>query len=287
MVKRGTVSGQLVAVRDTDDDASLQVRDWTICLITDPSLLPNDGRDGDKGEEGPEGKQGPQGKAGADGKDGAAGRNGVDGKSINFLGEWSPRLSYQPLDMVTLDGQTYIATEASRRKMPDDNPRQWALAAAKGERGERGERGIGQRGPGSGRLNLLQEQVDALLEGNTDLPEATAEVSIQRGEVVYVRADNSNLDLAKADALETSVPVGISVDTVSAGQTCRYVTNGPVTFDGWSLEPGRVYFLDFDVAGGLTRTEATDVGDFVIIIGTALTETMLNVEIHRAYKIGE
>lgn len=108
------------------------------------------------------------------------------------------------------------------------------------------------------------------------------------GGVVCVPSDG-HVDLAKADAFATSVPVGLAVAAVEAGNVGEYVTSGPLTIDDWtavtgsdSLEPGKIYFLSVDDAGcmGLTTSEVS--GTYVVIMGTALDAKTFKVDIHRA-----
>lgn len=108
------------------------------------------------------------------------------------------------------------------------------------------------------------------------------------GGVVYVPSDG-HVDLAKADAFATSIPVGLAAAGVEASSNGEYITSGPITVDDWtpvigteSLEPGKIYFLSVDEAGcmGLTTSEVS--GTYVVIMGTALTEKTFKVDIHRA-----
>lgn len=275
MRKRGTVIGDLIAVRDTDDEPSLDSRDWTICLITDASLLPSDGVDGkDSTVPGPAGKDSTvPGPAGLDSR--VPGPAGKDGKGFNFLNEWSPRLRYEPLDVVTSDGQTFICTEQNRRKPPEDNPREWALAAARGQKGDPGERGgAGQRGRSL--PHFLAEQGSG---GGSVTMQAIFDSDTSAGEVLYISGDG-HVDLAQANNYLTATAVGIATEDVAAGQTGDYIPVGPVTCETWNLTPATVYYLDPDVAGGITSTYPDESGQFVVILGAAATPNQLNLSIH-------
>lgn len=117
---------------------------------------------------------------------------------------------------------------------------------------------------------------------------ATFDASVSAGHVVYVPADN-HVDLAKADAFATSIPVGMALANVISGEVGSYATSGPITLEDWTpvigtqfLQPGKIYFLSVDDAGrmGITTSEVS--GTYVVIIGSALTQTTFNIEIHRA-----
>jgi hypothetical protein len=70
--------------------------------------------------------------AGVDGKDGR------DGRSLNVRGTFKAGESYRALDIVALNGGSFIA----RRDNPGPCPGAgWQLIASQGKRGEKGERG--------------------------------------------------------------------------------------------------------------------------------------------------
>jgi hypothetical protein len=87
-----------------------------VAMLPDPAELPQ------KGDPGPPG-------IGLPGKDAEP--------TINFRGDWK-RAEYVNGDVVTLAGQTWIATAANKSKPGVGNG--WSLFAAKGDRGPAGER---------------------------------------------------------------------------------------------------------------------------------------------------
>lgn len=85
------------------------------------------------GPTGPEGPQGPQGDPGA----------GV----INWLGAWSAVTAYEVNDAVSLNGSSYICTQAHTNQTPP-NITYWDVLAAKGNTGNTGATGAtGATGP--------------------------------------------------------------------------------------------------------------------------------------------
>jgi Collagen triple helix repeat (20 copies) len=104
------------------------------------------GPQGPQGEVGPVGPQGLQGVQGEIGPQGPQGDQGV-GIGGNFTGPWDVDADYNPLDIVTDLGQTWIALQANVGSEPVEGAN-WTLMAAKGDVGPQGDRGdIGPQGP--------------------------------------------------------------------------------------------------------------------------------------------
>lgn len=124
-----------------------------------------------------------------------------------------------------------------------------------------------------------------------DVPEpvaATFDSAASRGKVVYVSADN-HVDLAKANAFATSIPVGMALANVGNNEAGTYATGGPITLEDWThvigtefLQPGKIYFLSVSEAGCMTIETSQVSGTYVVIMGTALSQTTFRLDIHRA-----
>ena len=95
-----------------------------------------DGKDGAPGERGDRGEPGQQ-DCGADGE------NGNDGRSFNIRGTWSEAEIYQALDVVALNGASFVARCDNPETCPGEG---WQLIAAQGKRGNPGERGAAVKG---------------------------------------------------------------------------------------------------------------------------------------------
>lgn len=113
----------------------------------DPGRDGIDGAPGKDGEQGPQGEPGRDGKDGVDGrdgvdgkdgKDGADGRDGIDGKSVSVRGTFDPEAEYVELDIVALNGGSFIALKDAPGPCPGGG---WQLLASRGSRGEKGDRG--------------------------------------------------------------------------------------------------------------------------------------------------
>ena len=112
---------------------------------------------------------------------------------------------------------------------------------------------------------------------------AVFDSTTQSGMAVYV-SGNGHVDLAQADAYATSKPVGLALEDVAEDGTGTYLTCATVTLEDWTevigaefLSPGSIYFLSNTDPGQLTTTEPSEVGEYVIIMGSALTQTTFNI----------
>jgi hypothetical protein len=88
------------------------------------------------------------------------GRDGEAGRSITVRGTWDATQAYRALDMVALNGGSFIARRDDPGPCPGNG---WQLIASAGKRGERGPIGAqGPRGePGSAAKNIIDWRVDA------------------------------------------------------------------------------------------------------------------------------
>jgi len=236
--------------------------------VSDPAFLPPQ-----KGEPGQSIK-------------GDKGNTGPAGKSFRLRGKWNRRTEYEPLDIVEWEGSSYAAVDANRNREPGERSAHWQLMAAKGEPGKEGSTTVIRHGSprivqALERLNEIEQQ----LGGSGESIPATADVVMGKGQVVFASGDE-RVDLAQADALATSVPVGVTTEAAGENEIIHYVSSGVVTNDAWSLTAGNVYFLSSTVAGEITDTAPSNPGEYVIIVGTAISPTRLLVEIHRSYLIG-
>ena len=190
-----------------------------------------------------------RGERGADGRDGIDGRDGVDGK----------------------DGVNGRDGRDGRDGEDAEKPEVVIYHGPRGRKGDKGDTGL--RGDGA--------TVDGIMDSGT-----------VKGNVLYVSGDD-HLDLVCADAFETSIPVGLSLGDYSPGQSGEYTTGGPISVDDWTLvsgsadlQPNTIYFVSPIDPGKITTVCPSATGQYVIIVGTALSARMLNIEIHRAYKVG-
>jgi hypothetical protein len=116
------------------------------------------GLTGATGPQGPQGIQGTAGSAGAigatgavgpQGPTGATGPAGQNGTGFNFRSAWANNNLYQPNDVATYDGSSYVALnqvqEQSNSQTPDADTTNWKVMAAAGATGTAGP--AGAQGP--------------------------------------------------------------------------------------------------------------------------------------------
>jgi hypothetical protein len=97
-----------------------------------------DGRDGLDGKDGSEGRDGADGAVGAPGAPGEPGPAGADARSFDIRGTWAEAEEYRALDVVALNGASFVA----RRDAPGACPGEgWQLIAGQGKRGHQGDQG--------------------------------------------------------------------------------------------------------------------------------------------------
>lgn len=146
--------------------------------------------------------------------------------------------------------------------------------------------------PGVAASNLTLAQILAFAgclcgesgEGLTPVS-AIFDSTTQSGMAIYV-SSNGHVDLAQADDVITSVAVGLAKEVVLAAETGNYLTEGQIERDDWTnvvgtefLTPGAVYYLSTDDPGQLTIIAPIIIGQFVVVMGKALTTTMFDIEI--------
>ena len=106
------------------------------------------GPQGPIGPIGPIGATGPQGLQGLLGPTGPQGPAGTNGTGFNFTAAWNSGNNYNPNDVATYNGSTYVATAANQNQQPDQNPNSWSLMAQEGATGQTGPAGAnGPQGP--------------------------------------------------------------------------------------------------------------------------------------------
>jgi len=71
----------------------------------------------------------------------ASGPRGTPGGSATLRGAWNSTTSYQPLDEVTFNNSSYIASSANTNQQPDQHPESWQIVALQGPQGATGPAG--------------------------------------------------------------------------------------------------------------------------------------------------
>ena len=239
-------------------------------------------RDSAWDELGPPGPPGEsiKGDRGVPGRDGQSITGPPGEPGLRYRGEHSNRVEYIPGDVVfdSESGSSYVCVRENRARGVD-NEKYFNPLALRGADGQDGQSLQGQRGRrGENAQTIVIENgnppVAAIFDSNT-----------ARGDVLYV-ADTGHVDLAQANGEPQAIAVGIALASVASGMAGTYQTTGPVSNPAWNLTPGAVYYLSPSVAGGMTDTFPNSPGDYVCILGAALSETEFNLNIHWALVIG-
>lgn len=260
--KPGWIVDGFVCVRTTRSLPG-ESDDWKPVGVNDPVWASLDGEQGERGERGEQGE--------ASTVPGPAGADGLAGESFTPRGEWKRKTQYKRLDVVYVPGEgAFVATVDDPTKAPPSKG--WMQITADGADGKDGEAVVyAQRGrPGrDGR------------DAEADTP-AVADVPMNVGDAIYP-SGAGRVDLAiGSPAVDgddvKAFPVGVV--TAVNGSAIAYRTSGVVTNPSWSLTPRAVYYLSVDTPGGLTTTFPEGAGEFVIIMGTAVSPTQLALNIH-------
>ena len=182
---------------------------------------------------------------------------GRDGESLNPRGKWSPSVQYEPLDVVLWRNDSYVAKLPSKGRRPS-SVRFWQLLA-KSIRGEKGEPGApGPRG-----------RSVAASGGSADDITYTGGPFLA-GKVVYVTGGGSAA-LARADSITTARAVGMTTDSG------KLRTEGQIDLAG--LTPGVTYYLSPTTAGEITSVAPSTPGHLVVVVGRALSSSVLDLEL--------
>jgi hypothetical protein len=217
------------------------------------------------------------GERGADGRNGIDGRNGVDGRdgeaeAFNLRGAWR-RGTYEPLDVVTHEGSSYVATAATKSEPPGKS---WQLLAARGDDGKDGADGVSQRGPRG------LPGTTTVVTGGSDATAFIADGDVLKGQPLRV-STAGHCTVANASSMIGAAAVGVAVSDVADGMAGLMLAGGTLEAD-WTavtgsaaLSPGIAYYVS--LTGGLTSTAPADGGQVVTFVGRAVSESALAIEL--------
>lgn len=116
--------------------------------------------------------------------------------------------------------------------------------------------------------------------------------AITIGQAVYINGASS-VDLADASADSTAKALGIVYDaSVATGAPAVAITDGVLVSADWTgatgsatLTAGSSYFLSDSTPGMLTDVAPTVAGSSIVRIGTAISETELEISIGQPIKL--
>lgn len=120
--------------------------------------------------------------------------------------------------------------------------------------------------------------------------EGVADEELAPGEAVYIN-NNGRLSKAQNDLIIAPRVVGLILEGGGLGASCKYLTDGTLTLEDWSgvvgsitLSVGALYYLS-NLPGKLTMTAPTLEGYYVIPIGRAVSQFVLDIEIGQAVRL--
>tara|TARA_R110000868_G_scaffold370916_3_gene634439 strand:+ start:8472 stop:11774 length:3303 start_codon:yes stop_codon:yes gene_type:complete len=90
---------------------------------------------------GSSGTSGTSGTSGSSGTAGSSGTSGSSGLGFSFKGVWDNTSGYSLYDVVTYNGQSYVALQANTNKIPSIEPAFWEVMSASGSSGTSGSSG--------------------------------------------------------------------------------------------------------------------------------------------------
>ncbi len=123
------------------------------------------------------------------------------------------------------------------------------------------------------------------LAGDMLFYQAQAAEDILKGQPVYM--DNSgHVGLAVGSHALWSKVCGLASADVLSSFLCTFIPDGQVVMEDWTavtgdvlLEKGKMYFLSPSSPGMLTTLPPSEVGEYVVVVGKAMTTTTLDLEI--------
>ena len=112
----------------------------------------------------------------------------------------------------------------------------------------------------------------ASLDGNGTIISGTAGETLAFGDMVYIKSDGKFWKGLGTSASTTPI-VGMAMGAITASNTGNILITGIIRNDSWSLTVGGAIYLSVSTGGGMTQTQPSTAGQFVQIIGYALSAT--------------
>lgn len=109
------------------------------------------------------------------------------------------------------------------------------------------------------------------------------DVAVQVGDAVYVSSSNT-ASQAQADNSNTAYAIGV-VTAKSAPTVCEVTLAGRAEAAAYVLTPGTRYYLSESTPGALTSTIPTGSGEYIALVGTAITANALVLQVESPVRI--
>jgi hypothetical protein len=135
-----------------------------------------------------------------------------------------------------------------------------------------------------GAIEQLQsgDTLDAATTGK-DVVNLTASAALAVGDAVYISAAGT-VAKAQANAVATARVIGFAAESIGAS------ASGPIQTDGilpgmTGLTAGATYYLSDATPGLVSSTPPSGAGKYVVCVGTAISETELEISIREPIKL--
>jgi len=225
---------------------------------------------GPPGVDGKDGRNGFDGQQGPRGFDGVDGFQGVDGAGFRPVGDWKLQPRYQTGDVVSYQGNSFVAVENNAGRIPGHGKRVWQLLAA---RGADGADGLGARGHAG---------IDGTDGSDSFSVPGTFDSTASIGQPLYVTLAGP-FELGNASLEASALVLGLVSTAATAGNQGEITTGGILTQSAWTavtgsalLTTGAEYFLS-QTSGMLTTVVPTNLVQ--ASIGRAVNPTSFSIEI--------
>lgn len=119
---------------------------------------------------------------------------------------------------------------------------------------------------------------NVLKQTNTSVSNGLAGETITRGMAIYRESTTGYMKKANAAAANTATVAGIALNDAGLDQPIAYATAGQLRV-GVTLTLGERYFLSDAAAGGICPSADVGSGSYVSYLGTAISTTILNLNI--------
>lgn len=136
----------------------------------------------------------------------------------------------------------------------------------------------------------VQQYAAGLVGGLTDPYEAEAGVDLEEGMPVYIDG-TGRLQKGRNDIVAGYQIAGLMVADVAAMVSGSYISDGPIEKLDWtsvagtaSLTRGAIYYLS-NTPGMITTTAPTADGYYVVPVGRAQSETILDIELGQPIRL--
>lgn len=123
--------------------------------------------------------------------------------------------------------------------------------------------------------HIIQQNIDTNLRWSGITAPMTAGTNLTARQAVRVGGD-SRMELAKADAVGTMPAIALAALIIDEDAEGEFLLQGFFRDDTWDWTPGGLLYVSKDTAGALTQTLPAVAGEYVQVVGIAITATIIH-----------